>query len=103
MSHPSASTGALLDWWSSACCLLAPRTCLILLDWAAPLPDMVHMPCAPRERAATVRRPTPHASPFLGCLVLLAGWTRGMLCSPTSQPDYLAICLIFTVALFSGL
>eukprot|EP00955_Chlamydomonas_euryale_P063117 358561-Chlamydomonas_euryale.AAC.1 len=34
----------------SACCLLAPRTFLILLEWAAPLPDMVHMPCAPRER-----------------------------------------------------
>eukprot|EP00955_Chlamydomonas_euryale_P098522 365152-Chlamydomonas_euryale.AAC.1 len=56
----------------SLSCLLAHRTCLILLDWAAPLPDMVHMQCAPRERAATVRRQTPHALPFLGCLVLLA-------------------------------
>eukprot|EP00955_Chlamydomonas_euryale_P005007 53219-Chlamydomonas_euryale.AAC.1 len=39
----------------------------------------------------------------LGCLVLLTGWTRGMLCSPTSQPDYPAFCLAFTVALFSAL
>eukprot|EP00955_Chlamydomonas_euryale_P018205 193730-Chlamydomonas_euryale.AAC.1 len=64
---------------------------------------MVHMSCAPKERAATVRRPTPQASPFLGCLVLLAGWTRGLPCNPTSQPDYLAFCLTFTVAFFSGL
>eukprot|EP00955_Chlamydomonas_euryale_P069736 360561-Chlamydomonas_euryale.AAC.1 len=63
---------------------------------------MVHIPCPPKERAATVRRPTPHASPLLGCLVLLTGWTRSMLCSPTSQPDYLAFCLIFITALFLG-
>eukprot|EP00955_Chlamydomonas_euryale_P015355 164359-Chlamydomonas_euryale.AAC.1 len=40
LSLPSASTGALLDCQPSARCLLAPRTRLDLLDWAAPLPDL---------------------------------------------------------------
>eukprot|EP00955_Chlamydomonas_euryale_P017651 188653-Chlamydomonas_euryale.AAC.1 len=49
MSHPSASTGALLDWWTSACCLLANRTCLILLD-CAPTRHGAHAMCTEGAR-----------------------------------------------------
>eukprot|EP00955_Chlamydomonas_euryale_P106549 365711-Chlamydomonas_euryale.AAC.7 len=31
---------------------------------------------------------TLHASPFLECLLLPAGWTRNMPCSPTSQLNF---------------
>eukprot|EP00955_Chlamydomonas_euryale_P058338 357030-Chlamydomonas_euryale.AAC.2 len=69
MSHPSASTGDLLDWWTSACCLLAPRTCLILLDWAAPLPDLVHQASRRLLCAARLK----HASSF-PCMFGSARW-----------------------------
>eukprot|EP00955_Chlamydomonas_euryale_P002627 28224-Chlamydomonas_euryale.AAC.10 len=47
-----------------ACCLFAPRSRLSFFAWAVPLPYKVLVPCPQRERALTLRRPTPHASSF---------------------------------------
>eukprot|EP00955_Chlamydomonas_euryale_P002110 23212-Chlamydomonas_euryale.AAC.1 len=49
--------------------------------WSASL-WVHHAPCAPRERATAMRRPTPCASLLPGVSAMPKGWSLAMLCSP---------------------
>eukprot|EP00955_Chlamydomonas_euryale_P047169 353604-Chlamydomonas_euryale.AAC.2 len=76
----------LIDWLLRVACL-PPGLASTDLIGLRPYPTWCtyHVHGGSGRLLCAARLHTPR--PFLGCLVLLAGWTRGMQCSPTSQPD----------------